>query len=144
MRVIVQRVMKAQVEVVGKYTEKIERGIVILCAFSKDDTAEKIAWAAQRIAKLRIFKDTKDKLNRSVLDKKGSALVVSNFTLYGDCLHGTRPDFSKALVYNEALLLYNDFIKELKRFLPVKSGEFGGDMVLSVVADGPSTVIMDN
>lgn len=144
MRAIIQRVQEAQVEVVGKYKEKIERGILILCAFNKEDTAQKIEWAARRIVKLRIFRDEQDKLNRSVLDEKGQALVVSNFTLYGDCLHGTRPDFSKALSYEKALALYNLFLSELKKEIPIKSGEFGGDMVLTIVADGPSTVVMDN
>lgn len=144
MRAIVQRVTKAQVQVIDKYTDSIGIGLLILCAFNAEDTEKKVRWAAGRIAKLRIFKDQNNKLNRSVLDKEGQALVVSNFTLYGNCIHGTRPDFSKAAPGQQALPLYNAFVDELKRFLPVKTGEFGGDMVLDIIADGPSTVVLDN
>lgn len=144
MRAIVQRVTKAQVEVVNKYKASIGKGLLILCAFKAEDTEKKVRWAAGRIAKLRIFKDQDNKLNRSVLNEEGEALVVSNFTLYGNCIHGTRPDFSKAAPGKKALPLYNAFVEELKSILPVKTGEFGGDMVLDIIADGPSTVVLDN
>lgn len=144
MRAIIQRVTKAEVEVVGKYKAGIERGILILCAFNEQDTEKKVKWAAGRISKLRIFKDENNKLNRSVLDEKGKALIVSNFTLYGDCIHGTRPDFSKSAPSKIALPLYNVFIEEMKKILPIETGEFGGDMILNIIADGPSTVVLDN
>lgn len=144
MRAIIQRVTKAQVEVVNKYKADIGKGILVLCAFNEEDTEKKVRWAAGRISKLRIFKDQNNKLNKSVLDEKGEALVVSNFTLYGNCIHGTRPDFSKAAAGQKALPLYEAFVDELKSILPVKTGEFGGDMVLDIIADGPSTVVLDN
>jgi D-tyrosyl-tRNA(Tyr) deacylase len=144
MRAIVQRVRKARVEVIGKYTAEIGRGILVLCAFNAQDTEQKVKWAAGRISRLRIFRDENDKLNRSVIDEKGEALIVSNFTLYGNCLHGNRPDFSHAAPKEISLPLYEIFVKEMSGIIPTKTGEFGGDMELQIIADGPSTVILDN
>ncbi len=144
MRAIVQRTTSAAVEVIGKYKAEIGRGILVLCAFSAADTEKTVKWAAGRISKLRIFSDENGKLNRSVLDENGEALVVSNFTLYGNCIHGTRPDFSRSAPSAVSRPLYDTFVEELSKLLPVKTGEFGGKMVLSIIADGPSTVVLDN
>ncbi|MDD4315694.1 MAG: D-aminoacyl-tRNA deacylase [Clostridia bacterium] len=139
-----QRATSAEIEVIGKYKASIGRGILVLCAFCADDTPQKIKWAAGRISKLRIFQDDNGKLNRSAIDEGGEALVVSNFTLYGDCLHGTRPNFSKSAPAEISRPMYDLFVAELSKLLPVKTGEFGGKMALSIIADGPSTVVMDN
>ena len=144
MRAIVQRVTKASVEIEGKYTNSISKGLLVLCAFREEDNEKKIKWAANRISKLRIFKDENDKLNRSVIDEKGEVLIVSNFTLYGNCAHGTRPDFSKSASSDVALPLYELFVKEMKEKTPVKTGKFAASMVLDIVADGPATVVVEN
>src|SRR5690554_1207781 len=144
MRAVVQRVTKAAVEIEGKETNTIGKGLIVLCAFKDDDSDQKIKWAANRISKLRIFPDDNHKLNRSVIDEDGEVLIVSNFTLYGNCAHGTRPDFSKSANGKRALPMYELFVKELKQRAPVKTGKFGGDMVLEIIADGPATVVVDN
>ncbi|HHU43764.1 MAG: D-aminoacyl-tRNA deacylase [Bacillota bacterium] len=144
MRAIVQRVKKASVQIGSEVKNSIGRGILVLCAFREGDDEKKIKWAAERISKLRIFRDLNHKLNRSVSDEKGEALVVSNFTLYGNCAHGTRPDFSKSANFQTALPMYEMFVRELNKRVPTKTGEFGGDMTLEIVADGPVTVVVDN
>lgn len=144
MRAIVQRVTKASVEIEEKEKNTIGKGLLVLCAFREEDTEKKIKWAANRISKLRIFKDKNDKLNRSVIDEKGEILIVSNFTLYGNCSHGTRPDFSKAAKAQTSLPMYELFVRELEQRAPVKTGKFGGSMVLDIIADGPATVVVEN
>lgn len=143
MKAVVQRVKRAQVTV-EEDVRAIGKGIIVYCAFKASDTDEKIKWAAGRIAKLRIFYDENQKFNKSVLDEKGEALVISNFTLYGNCLHGTRPDFSKAAPADIALPMYELFVKTLEENLPVKTGFFGKWMQVAVEADGPATVVVEN
>lgn len=144
MRAVVSRIEKGKVTVDGRVTGEIGNGILVLVAFRDDDTPEKLAWMANRVAHLRIFRDEADKLNLSAADVGGSALVVSNFTLYGDAHHGRRPNFSLSAHYDRGLELYELFLAEMKRYLPVQTGEFGGDMRVETVLWGPANVVIDN
>lgn len=143
MRCVIQRVRAATVTVEGKTVGKIERGLLVLCGFKEDDEPDKIAWIAKRVAKLRIFNDENGRLNRSCIDVGGSVLCISNFTLYGDCLHGNRPDFGKAARGEISLPMYNLFVAELKKHLPVEMGRFGEHMELSLDIDGPITAVLE-
>lgn len=143
MRAVVQRVKNAEVSIDEEKISEIQRGILVLCAFTKEDTIETLEWTAKRISKLRIFYDENMKLNKSVLDINGQAMIVSNFTLYGDCTRGTRPNFSLSAQREIARPLYEKFVEIMKEILPVSTGVFGGKMTLNVVADGPVTVIVE-
>lgn len=143
MRCVLQRVRNAEVTVNGETVGKIGRGLLVLCGFCEGDDEEKIAWIAKRIAKLRIFTDENDKLNLSCIDVKGSALVVSNFTLYGDCLHGNRPDFGKAAKGEISRPMYEFFVKSMSEYLPVQTGRFGEHMELKLDIDGPITTVIE-
>lgn len=143
MRCVLQRVRGAEVSVDGKVVGKIGRGLLVLCGFCDGDDEEKIAWIAKRISKLRIFTDENDKLNYSLIDINGSALVVSNFTLYGDCLHGNRPDFGKAAKSEISKPMYEYFVKEMSEHVPVQTGRFGEHMELKLDIDGPITAVIE-
>lgn len=144
MRAVVTRIKKGQVEVGGKTVGRAGKGLLVTVAFKRDDTEEKIRWMADRVAHLRIFRGENGKLNRHAAEENGEALVVSNFTLYGDALHGRRPDFSLSAPFDIGLEKYEMFVEELKKYLPVETGVFGGDMTVSVEMWGPANVIIDN
>lgn len=143
MRCVIQRIRNGKVYVDGKVVGQASHGFLILCGFTETDEKDKIASAAQRIAKLRIFPDENGKLNRSLLDENGQALVVSNFTLYADCAHGTRPDFSKAAKGEISKPLYDFFVEEMKKYVHTETGRFGEHMELEIYSDGPITVVYD-
>lgn len=143
MRCVIQRVRSASVTVDGEVVGKIGRGILVLCGFTEGDDMEKIKWVAGRIAKLRIFTDENDKLNDSCIDVGGSVLCVSNFTLYGDCLHGNRPDFGKAAKGSVSRPMYEAFVEALRTYVPTETGRFGEHMELSLDIDGPITTILE-
>lgn len=143
MRIVVQRADSAEVSVDGETVGKIGKGILVLCGFADDDDDKKIEWLAGRVAKLRIFPDKNGKLNLSCADIGGSALVISNFTLYGDCLHGTRPDFGRAASGEASEPMYNKFVSALSARLPVQTGKFGRHMETRVDFNGPVTVIIE-
>lgn len=143
MKIVIQRVFSASVSVDGKTVSSIGKGLLLLCGCRVDDTDEKLPWAANRISKLRIFRDENGKLNRSVLDEQGEILVVSNFTLYGDCHHGSRPNFDKAAGREVALPLYEKLVYLLNAYVPTQKGVFGERMNLQINADGPVTVILE-
>lgn len=145
MKAIIQRVTSAYVDAEGKTVGRTGKGLFILlgvyCNDSKDDSAA----LAEKISKLRIFSDENDKMNLSVNDVGGSALVVSNFTLCADYSHGNRPSYIEAARPEEANELYMHFISELKaRILHVESGIFGADMSIHAECDGPVTIDMDS
>ncbi|MEM8578375.1 MAG: D-aminoacyl-tRNA deacylase [Pseudomonadota bacterium] len=144
MRALLQRVAEAHVDVDGQTIGRTGPGLLILvCAMPGDDEATGRALAA-KIAKLRIFKDAAGKMNRSVRDAGGSALVVSQFTLAADTSRGTRPGFSRALPPAEAEGLYVSFAEALRgEGLTVETGRFGADMQVSLVNDGPVTIWLD-
>ena len=146
MRAVVQRVKRAQVRVEDSITGKIERGILILLGVGEDDENKDLEYIADKIINLRIFEDNDDKMNLSVLDVGGEALVVSQFTLYGDCRKGNRPSYSKAARPQKAQDLYNRFIEYVsnKYSINVESGIFQASMEVDFINDGPVTLMIDS
>ncbi|WP_444464498.1 D-aminoacyl-tRNA deacylase [Rhodobacter capsulatus] len=145
MRALIQRVSRAKVEVEERVTGEISQGLLILVCAMQDDTETEAEKLAARIAKLRIFKDDAGKMNRSVVDIGGACLVVSQFTLAADTTRGNRPGFSTAAPPDEGNRLYLHFSNILREMgLPVATGEFGADMAVSLVNDGPVTIWMDS
>lgn len=145
MKAIVQRIARGSVTADGHPAGRAGNGLLILLGVVEGDTAEQAQLLAAKCAKLRIFCDENDKMNRSVLDMDGDILVVSNFTLAADVRKGNRPSFTGAAAPDAAQALYEQFCAEL-RTLGVKSvetGEFGADMQIDMVADGPVTILMD-
>lgn len=145
MRILLQRTTGAKVEVDGKLIGQCGHGFLILvCAMAGDTEAEADKLAA-RISKLRVFKDEAGKMNRSILDVAGSALVVSQFTLAADTSRGNRPGFSTAAPPEQGRALYEHFARTLQTIgIPVETGEFGADMAVSLTNDGPVTIWMDS
>ncbi len=144
MRLLVQRVLKASVQVEGKEVSSIEKGLLVFLGVHQKDESPQVKWLVSKLAHLRIFKDDQSKMNLSVLDVKGEILVVSQFTLYGDCLHGRRPDFFSAADPLKADALYKEFLKLLsEQSIPVSSGVFGANMQVSLVNDGPVTLWLE-
>lgn len=145
MRAVLQRVKSSWVKVDGKTVGKINKGINVLLGISKDDTIEDLIYLKDKIVNLRIFEDDEGKLNRSLLDVEGDLLIVSQFTLYGDCRKGRRPSFIEALSGESAVVLYNRFIEECSKLVHnVQSGQFGADMDVMIDNDGPVTLIIDS
>lgn len=146
MRAVIQRVTKADVKIAGDTVGETGRGLLILLGVAAGDTAEDAAWLAQKIAKLRIFPDAEGHMNRSVLEIDGGALVISQFTLIASTRKGTRPSFNDAAKPDVARPLYESFIGSLEaefgEYIP--RGEFGADMQVSLVNDGPVTIIIDS
>jgi len=144
MKIIVQRVSHASVEVEGKMVGSIGAGVLVFLGITHTDTTEQVTWLANKLANLRMFEDEQGKINQSVLDRKGSALIISQFTLYADCTDGRRPSFTKAANPDLAKPLYEQFIDEVKKTgLPVQSGIFGAEMKVSLLNDGPVTLIIE-
>jgi D-tyrosyl-tRNA(Tyr) deacylase len=144
MRVLVQRVARAEVRVDERVIGRIERGFVLLVGFTHSDGDDQLAWMADKIVGLRVFPDDDDKMNRSISDIGGSVLVVSQFTLSGDAVKGRRPSFIDAARPEQAIPLYEQFIAMLRtRGLPVETGEFGAAMQVELVNDGPVTLWLE-
>ncbi len=145
MRAVIQRVKEAKVSVEEKIVAKIGRGMVILLGIGKDDQEEDAQYLADKIVSLRIFEDEKKRMNLSLLDIGGEALVVSQFTLYGDTKRGRRPSFTQAAEPKKAEELYERFINLLQGHnLKVASGVFGARMLLEIHNDGPVTLVLDS
>ena len=145
MRAVVQRVSRASVTVDGDVVGAIERGFVILLGVTHADGEEQARWLANKVAGLRIFEDDEGKMNRSLLDVGGSALVVSQFTLYGDCRKGRRPSFTGAAHPEVAEPLCERFADLLREagVTRVESGVFGAHMMVEIHNDGPVTLVID-
>ncbi|MCX5752939.1 MAG: D-aminoacyl-tRNA deacylase [Candidatus Krumholzibacteria bacterium] len=144
MRVVVQRVSEASVEVDGKTVSSIGPGLLVLAAFRSGDSEPDLDWMARKCLELRIFEDEGGKMNRSVLDVGGGVLVVSQFTLYGECRKGRRPDFLASAPAEAARILYRKFLDIIGGFYPkVAEGVFGAKMNVHLVNDGPVTLIID-
>ena len=144
MRVVVQRVKKASVSVEGHIVGTIEHGLVILAGIHVDDTEAEVQWMTSKIATLRIFDDEAGKLNRSVLDVKGSALVVSQFTLYADARQGRRPSYDQAAPPEVAEPLIRRFVELLEaQGVPVQTGVFRAHMLVEIHNDGPVTILLE-
>ena len=145
MRVVIQRVKEAGVAIGGVCCAQIKCGLLILLGIEEADTQSDVDWLVKKIAMLRIFDDENGVMNRSVLDMEGDVIVVSQFTLMASYKKGNRPSYIKAAKHNTAIPLYESFCKSMSNELgkPVGTGEFGADMQVSLVNDGPVTICMD-
>lgn len=145
MRAVVQRVARSAVAVNGEVVSTIGPGLLVLLGVGQEDTPEDAKYLAQKIAHLRIFEDERGKMNRSVCEVGGEVMVVSQFTLYGDCRHGRRPSFERAAGQEHAQVLYKLFMDYLKeQGLCVAAGVFGAHMQVELVNDGPVTILLDS
>ena len=144
-RIIVQRVSNANCKVDGNITGEINNGYMILVGFGLDDDITIVEKMAEKVSKLRIFEDEDGKINRSIFDVNGKILSISQFTLYADCKKGNRPSFTNALGGSSAIELYKYFNECLRKLnLEVEEGKFGADMKISLLNDGPVTIILDS
>jgi D-tyrosyl-tRNA(Tyr) deacylase len=146
MRIVVQRVKSASVQIEGKTVGSIDQGLLILLGIENDDTQEDSEWLIQKVNGLRIFSDEEGKMNHSIQDIKGSFLLVSQFTLHATTKKGNRPSFIRAAKPEFANMLYEMFCNQISQELsrPVKTGVFGADMQVSLVNDGPVTILIDS
>ena len=145
MRAVIQRVKSASVTVEGKVVSEINKGLLVLLGVAQEDTPAEIDYMANKIANLRIFEDDDGLMNLSILDVEGEALVVSQFTLYGDCRKGRRPSFIAAARPEKADSLYQAFMDEISRLgVPVKAGIFQAMMDVELINDGPVTILLDS
>ena len=145
MRVVIQRVKHAQVSIDTQEYSHIEQGLLVLLGITHDDTASDAEWLVQKILKMRIFDDEAGVMNRSVMDIQGEVMVVSQFTLMAATQKGNRPSYIRAAHPEHAKPLYQYFVENLVQGLqrPVATGQFGADMQVSLVNDGPVTILMD-
>ena len=145
MRAVVQRVSAASVTVEGRKVGSIGPGLLVLLGVARGDTEKDGEYLAEKLAGLRIFEDEEEKMNRSVAQMGGSILLVSQFTLYGDVRHGRRPSFTQAAPPDEANRLYEDLAQKLRdKELTVETGQFQAHMEVSLVNDGPVTILLDS
>ena len=146
MRVVVQRVKEASVSVSEKIIGLIDHGLVVFVSFVDDDTMDELDWMSKKIINLRIFSDKDDKMNDSLLDVDGNILLISQFTLHASTKKGNRPSFIKAAKPDFAHDMYQKFIKILEEKFgsSIQTGEFGADMKVGLVNDGPTTIIIDS
>ena len=145
MRAVIQRVERASVAVDGKVVGSICRGVVVLLAIEDGDQEEDLEFVKRKILNLRIFQDDNGNINLSLLDISGEVLIVSQFTLYGDCRKGNRPSYSRAAAPGQAKMLYQNLIDQIHTAgVIVQSGEFQAMMKLTLVNDGPVTLLVDS
>jgi D-tyrosyl-tRNA(Tyr) deacylase len=145
MKAVIQRVKSAQVCVDGRVTGKIEQGLLVLLGVGKGDGESDLSFLTSKIPELRIFEDASGKFNLSLREIGGEMLVVSQFTLYGDCRRGRRPSFTDAEDPTQAKILYERFISKLKeQGIPVETGEFQAKMEVHLINDGPVTLLLDS
>lgn len=144
MKLVVMRSKKSSVTVENETIGKIEHGLMILVGISVDDTLEDVQKLAGKVLNLRIFDDETGVMNKSILDVGGSVLSISQFTLLADTKKGNRPSYIKAMKGEQAIVLYNEFNRILSDHVPVETGKFGADMQVSILNDGPITIIMDS
>ena len=143
MRVIVQRVLNANCKVGGKITGEIQNGYMLLVGFNVDDKEDNVYQMVKKVLNLRIMDDENHVMNKSILDTGGSILSISQFTLYADSNNGNRPSYSNAMKGENAIKLYQLFNEELRKSIKVEEGIFGADMQISLVNDGPVTIILE-
>lgn len=144
MKLVVQRVKKAEVKVDGNIIGKIDKGFLVLIGIKVGDTKEQADYLVKKLCNLRVFSDENDKMNLSIKDVKGKMLIVSQFTLYGDCSQGNRPSFIEAARPEEANPLYEYFCNQCElNNIEVQKGIFGADMKVELINDGPVTIIIE-
>lgn len=144
MKLVVQRVKKAEVKVDGNIVGKIDKGFLVLIGIKVGDTKEQADYLVKKLCNLRVFSDENDKMNLSIKDIKGKLLIVSQFTLYGDCSQGNRPSFIEAARPEEANPLYEYFCNQCElNDIEVQKGIFGADMKVELINDGPVTIIIE-
>lgn len=145
MRLVIQRVKRASVTIEGTMKSAINEGLLILVGIEGTDTQEDVEWLVGKTARLRIFDDENGVMNRSITDVGGDALVVSQFTLFASYKKGNRPSWLRAATHDISIPLYEAYCKQLSEALgkPVQTGEFGADMAVELINDGPVTIIMD-
>lgn len=144
MRILIQRVAHAAVEVDGQTIGQIEQGALVFVGITHNDTATQVTYLANKLIHLRIFQDDRGKMNQSLVDQKGSVLIISQFTLYADCNEGRRPSFIQAAPPDIAKPLYEQFVTEVRRAgIPVETGLFGAEMNVSLRNDGPMTLLLE-
>lgn len=144
MKLVIQRVTAGAVTINGAETRIIGRGFVVLVGITEGDTADDAAYLADKCVGLRVFTDEADKMNLALKDVGGELLIISQFTLYGDCKKGKRPNFMKAAKPDIAIPIYECFIDACRaQGVPVQTGEFGADMQVTIHNDGPVTILMD-
>ena len=146
MRAVIQRVSQSNVKVSGEVIGEIKGGLMVLVSFVDEDNDTDLEWMTKKIVNLRIFNDDEGKMNRSIQDVGGDILLISQFTLHGSTKKGNRPSFIKAAKPDIANVMYEKFIKILEQSLgkEIQTGEFGGDMKVSLINDGPTTIIIDS
>lgn len=145
MRVVIQRVQHASVTIEGTLHSKIGKGYLILFGVCEEDTSEDVEWLVKKIVGLRVFEDENGVMNRSIMEEDGEALVVSQFTLYASYKKGNRPSWFRAASHEISIPLYEEFCSKLSEAMnkPVGTGEFGADMKVELLNDGPVTICMD-
>ena len=146
MRVVIQRVKNAQVDIENKTVGSIDQGLVVLLGIEMADTPEDLIWTVKKITQLRIFSDAEDVMNRSLLDVAGELLLISQFTLMAATKKGNRPSYIRAAKHEYAIPMYEAFIGEIERVMgkPIATGVFGADMQVSLCNDGPVTLQLDS
>ena len=145
MRAVVQRVSSSKVTVDGEVTGEINKGLLVLLGVTHEDTSKDVDYIIDKVLNLRIFEDENEKMNLSLKDVGGELLVVSQFTLYGDCRKGRRPSFSSAARPEVATKLYEEFIeKARKEGIVTKTGQFGANMMVDLTNDGPVTILLES
>ena len=145
MRIVIQRVTHASVTIEGKVKSAIQKGYLILLGVCEEDTSEDVEWLVRKVIKLRIFDDENGVMNRSIMDVEGEILVISQFTLFASYKKGNRPSWLRAAKHETSIPLYNEFCDKLSDSLgkQVGTGEFGADMKVELLNDGPVTICMD-
>ena len=146
MRIVIQRVKHASVTINGNKKSEIEQGLLVLLGVCEEDTKEDAEWLARKVAALRVFDDSEGVMNRSVLDISGEIMVVSQFTLFASYKKGNRPSWLRAARHEISIPLYEYFCSQVSSLIgkPVATGEFGADMKVELLNDGPVTICMDN
>lgn len=146
MRIVIQRVKRASVTINGNKKSEIEQGLLVLLGVCEEDTKEDAEWLARKVAALRVFDDSEGVMNRSVLDISGEIMVVSQFTLFASYKKGNRPSWLRAVRHEISIPLYEYFCSQVSSLIgkPVATGEFGADMKVELLNDGPVTICMDS
>lgn len=145
MRAVVQRVKRSSVSVDGKIVSKIDKGLMVLIGVEVNDDESDLDYILKKVTKLRIFDDEDGVMNKSLLDYGLEVLVVSQFTLYGDARKGNRPSYIRSAKFDQGILLYEKFIEELEKInVKVSHGEYGADMDVELINDGPVTILLDS